>query len=70
MSINIAKIQEILIEKGISYTELSKLTGISKTHISRIINGKTTRVRTTTINKLAKALDKNGNDLLEGDERI
>ena len=57
MPIDITKINNIIIKKGFSYSDLAKKSGISRTQISRIINSKNTRCRTKTISKLIKALD-------------
>lgn len=57
MPIDITKINNIIIEKGLSYSDLAEKSGISRTQISRIINSKNTRCRTKTISKLIKALD-------------
>ena len=56
MSINIERLKEIVIEKGISYTQLAEMTGVSKTQISRLISGNVDKVRPTTISKLSIAL--------------
>lgn len=57
MPIDITKINNIIIKKGLSYSDLAEKSGISRTQISRIINSKNTRCRTKTISKLIKALD-------------
>ena len=57
MPIDITKINNIIIKKGLSYSDLAKKSGISRTQISRIINSKNPRCRTKTISKLIKALD-------------
>lgn len=41
-------------EKGISQAELAKLTGLSRTTISKIENGETVNVNTKTIVKIAE----------------
>ena len=41
-------------EKGISQAELAKLTGLSRTTISKIDNGETVNVNTKTIVKIAE----------------
>ena len=57
MPIDITKINNIIIKKGLSYSDLAEKSGISRTQISRIINSKNPRCRTKTISKLIKALD-------------
>lgn len=47
-----------------SIEELHKKTGISRTVISEIINGKKTNVRADTIARLCKALDCNIEELV------
>lgn len=56
MAINIDRLKEIVIEKGISYAELAESTGMSKTQISRIVGGVVNKVRPTTISKISNAL--------------
>lgn len=63
MPIDITKINNILIKKGFSYSDLAEKSGISRTQISRIINSKNPRCRTKTISKLIKALDINYEDI-------
>ena len=63
MPIDITKINNIIIKKGLSYSDLAEKSGISRTQISRIINSKNTRCRTKTISKLIKALDINYEDI-------
>ena len=56
MAINIERLKEIVIEKGISYTELAEMAGVSKTQISRLISGNVDNVRPTTISKISNGL--------------
>lgn len=57
MALDIEKLRELVIESGLSYSELSEKSGISKTHISRIINLEVKNVRTKTIKALCDALE-------------
>ena len=69
MPINVQRLKELVIERGISYTELSKKSNISKTQISRIINSDgTKKVRPTTIKLLADSLKVNYKELWKDGE--
>jgi len=50
-------------EEGISQEELSKKSGVSRTTISELENDKTEVVTNTTLEKLAKALNKKVSDI-------
>lgn len=50
------KIRDLRIERGISLTELSKLSGVSKSYLSFIERGKQTNPSIDVIEKIAKAL--------------
>lgn len=52
-------------QKNISATEINKLTGLSTTLISQIINGKHINIRLETVDKLCEVLDCRIQDLLE-----
>ena len=57
MPIDITKINNIIIKKGFSYSDLAKKSGISRTQISRIINSnKNTKSNLKTIGKISNAL--------------
>lgn len=51
-------IKEIRIEKGLTQEELSKKAGVSRTIISGLESGKSVVTTTTTLQKIAEALDK------------
>ena len=50
------EIAVLMQEQGISQSELSRLTGISRPQINRIVSGKVAKIRSETAEKLAKAL--------------
>jgi len=59
MIVDMNKINSLVIEKGLSYTELSKKSGISKQHLSRMKSNNGYNVRSKTVSSLAYALDVN-----------
>lgn len=64
------KLLTLLNEKGISCYKLSKLTKLSESTISKIVNNKNKNVRFTTFKKIATALEVTTDELnkyLEGD---
>lgn len=61
---NINNLISILNKKNISRYNLSKMTGLSKGAISRIINEKNKDPRISTVKKIAKALDVDINELI------
>ena len=58
------KLKVLLTEKGISQSDLSELTGITKTSISQIINGKQSG-SLTTWKRIAEALGVEIGDIIE-----
>lgn len=66
MKIDVRKINELMVKQGLSFAELSEKSGISKQHISRIINLKVEKVRNKTIKSLADALDVDYKEILNG----
>lgn len=54
----------ILGSKRIKQSELSKVTGISKTTVNSFYNDKVTRVSYDVLNKICKALDCQVSDIL------
>jgi len=52
------KLKEARVEKGITQQELADLSGINRVTIALIESGKTQDVMSSTILKLARALDK------------
>lgn len=63
MPIDITKINNLLIEKGLNYSDLAEKSGVSRAQISRIINSKSSRSNTKTISKIVKALDVDYEDI-------
>lgn len=57
MEINTDKLIEIIINKGLTFSELSEKTGLTNTVISRLVNKKTKKANIKTISKIVKALD-------------
>ena len=66
MKVDVRKINELMVKQGLSFTELSERSGISKQHISRIINLKVEKVRNKTIKSLADALSVDYKEILNG----
>lgn len=64
VSINRDKFILALANQAISTGIFSKESGVSRTIISKIINGRTSEVRTNTAGKLAKALNCKVEDLI------
>jgi transcriptional regulator with XRE-family HTH domain len=52
------KIREVLIEKNMSHIELSDLSGVIPSHLSKIINGQRRCVSLPIAIKIARALEK------------
>lgn len=67
MKIQINKLKELMLKSGMTYTALSLKSGVSKTHISRIVSGHTEMIRFDTILKLSKALNVNPDYIVEKD---
>lgn len=63
MPLNVEKLNELLVEKNLNYSELAEKAKISKTQISRIINKKEPKVQLKTIGALCKALEVSFNEL-------
>ncbi len=61
------KIKIARIEAGMTQVELSQKSGISRTVISELETGKKKVTTTTTLLKIAKALNKNVEDIFFGD---
>lgn len=56
MKIDIEKLKSIVIEAGFSFSKLSRESGVTKQHISRIINNPEIEVRVATVGAIANAL--------------
>lgn len=62
-------IKKPLDKLGKSKYWLSRETGISQNHISKMYNGSTERIYLNTLDKLCNALDCEISDILERDEK-
>lgn len=73
MPINREKLRDLLVERKMTYSELSEKSEVSKAQISRIMNEETSsKVRTKTLGKIAEALEVDYRELLEeptGDDK-
>ena len=61
--VDVKKINHELMMQGITYGELSKITGISRTTIFRVTK-KGNRVKPATVGKIARALNVKPEDLI------
>lgn len=57
MALNILKIKEIMLKKGMNQTEIAKKSKIQKSTVSKILSGKTKKTNIKTIHNIAKALE-------------
>ena len=57
MSLNVERLNELLIEKKLNYSELAEKAKMSKTQISRIVNKNEPKVQLKTISALSEALE-------------
>ena len=64
MHINIEAIKDLMFKNGLTSAEVSRKTGISKVHISRILNNSNYKCRATTIKVLADALNVNYKEIV------
>ena len=58
------KIRQARIKKGLTQEELGNLVGLQKSAIAKYENGKVVNIKRSTLQKLAKALDLRGSDLI------
>ena len=58
------KIKEARLEKGLTQEELGKIVGLQKSAIAKYENGRVVNIKRSTLQKLAKALDLRGSDLI------
>ncbi|HHY74882.1 MAG TPA: helix-turn-helix transcriptional regulator [Bacillus bacterium] len=63
------KIRDLRIKRGLTLTELSKLSGVSKSYLSFIERGKQTNPSIEVIEKIAKALKIDFQSLLLSDTK-
>lgn len=58
------KIKEARLQKGLTQEELGKVVGLQKSAIAKYENGRVVNIKRSTLQKLAKALDLRGSDLI------
>ena len=58
------KIKEARLLKGLTQEELGKMVGLQKSAIAKYENGRVVNIKRSTLQKLAKALDLRGSDLI------
>lgn len=69
MAIDKDKLRDLVIKKQMTYSDLADKANISKSQISKILNGdESSKVRTDTIGKLASALGVDYKEILKRDE--
>lgn len=68
MPININEIKKIMYNKGINRVELAERMKVSKSRISRILNGEVANSQNKTIHSLATALEVEPEDILKEDK--
>ncbi|AIY80163.1 helix-turn-helix family protein [Clostridium botulinum 202F] len=69
MAIDRDKLKGLVIKNQMTYSDLANKAKISKSQISKILNGDdSSKVRTDTIGKLASALGVDYKEILKGDE--
>lgn len=67
MLLNTEVIKDLMFKNGITGAELSRKSGISKMHISRILNKKNYICRATTIKAIADALNVSYKEIVKKD---
>ena len=67
MSINVRRLKEIIIEKGLSCSELAAITGVSKAQIYRLLKGEVEKTTLKTISKISKGLGIAYTDIVKED---
>ena len=58
------KIRDARLAKGLTQEELGNLVGLQKSAIAKYENGRVVNIKRSTLQKLAKALDLRGSDLI------
>ena len=58
------KIKQARLQKGLTQEELGKIVGLQKSAIAKYENGRVVNIQRSTLQKLAKALDLRGSDLI------
>lgn len=68
MPININKVKEIMLEKGMAQNDLAEKMNLSKSRVSRILNDEASSSQIKTIHSLAIALGVKPKDILKEDK--
>ena len=69
MAIDKDKLRDLVIKKQMTYSDLADKANISKSQISKILNGdESSKVRTDTIGKLSSALGVDYKEILKVEE--
>ena len=58
------KIKQARLHKGLTQEELGNIVGLQKSAIAKYENGRVVNIKRSTLQKLAKALDLRGSDLI------
>ena len=58
------KIKQARLKKGLTQEELGNIVGLQKSAIAKYENGRVVNIKRSTLQKLAKALDLRGSDLI------
>ena len=58
------KIKQARLQKGLTQEELGNIVGLQKSAIAKYENGRVVNIKRSTLQKLAKALDLRGSDLI------
>jgi transcriptional regulator with XRE-family HTH domain len=58
------KINQARLQKGLTQEELGNIVGLQKSAIAKYENGRVVNIKRSTLQKLAKALDLRGSDLI------
>jgi len=66
--VNRDKLKALMLAKGLRPADLARLSGLSTGHISQILKGERSHLQARTLVRLAKALDTDIQDLLEGED--
>lgn len=68
MALDISKIHEIMLEKGLNQIEVASKANMQTSTLSKILSGKTQKSNTKTIHNIAKGLGVKPTEILKGDE--
>lgn len=65
MELDIKKINDVMIERGIMQKELAENSKIQEATLSKILNGKVSKPNRKTIHSIAKGLNVNPSDIVK-----